>query len=270
MIKFFQKIRQQLLTENLPDRQAGKIRRYLLYAVGEIALVMIGILLALEVNNWNENRKDSNKEQLILSQLKEEYETDLTQLEQKISHRTFIIQSASKVLKYIDKPMNVDKDSLLSHISVILGDPTFDPIKNDLVTSGNLRLIKNRNLKRLLTTWTSDVVALQEIEKEWSRTMWEYVVPNFITIGILRDAVYNWWNDEKNLTWILEGKGDNLFEAGRSYKIIKSSELLKNKELEGIMSVAISLNQSANIQSQVLRIRILELLELLNTEIKGE
>ncbi|PKA99793.1 hypothetical protein B0O79_3514 [Flavobacteriaceae bacterium MAR_2009_75] len=48
MIKFFRHIRKRLLSEN-------KFRKYLLYAIGEIVLVMIGILLALQVNNWNES-----------------------------------------------------------------------------------------------------------------------------------------------------------------------------------------------------------------------
>jgi len=55
MIKFFRKIRQSLLSEN-------KFSKYLLYAIGEIALVMIGILLALQVNNWNESRKERVQE----------------------------------------------------------------------------------------------------------------------------------------------------------------------------------------------------------------
>ena len=54
MIKFFRKIRQQLLTEN-------KFSKYLLYAIGEIVLVVIGILLALQINTWNDNRKKNNQ-----------------------------------------------------------------------------------------------------------------------------------------------------------------------------------------------------------------
>jgi len=50
MIKFFRKIRRQLLTEN-------RFSKYLLYAIGEIVLVVIGILIALQINIWNENRK---------------------------------------------------------------------------------------------------------------------------------------------------------------------------------------------------------------------
>jgi hypothetical protein len=55
MTKFFKRIRHQLLSEN-------KVSKYLLYAIGEIALVMIGILLALQVNNWNESRKERVQE----------------------------------------------------------------------------------------------------------------------------------------------------------------------------------------------------------------
>ena len=62
MIKFFRKIRQNLLLE-------GKTSRYIKYAIGEIVLVVIGILIALQINNWNENRKDTIEEQAILESL---------------------------------------------------------------------------------------------------------------------------------------------------------------------------------------------------------
>ena len=53
MIKLFRQIRQKLLTENLPTGQAGKFSKYLIYAIGEIFLVVIGILIALQINAWN-------------------------------------------------------------------------------------------------------------------------------------------------------------------------------------------------------------------------
>lgn len=71
MIKFFRRIRKQLITENLPTGQAGKFSKYLLYAIGEIVLVMIGILLALQVNNWNEERKDRDKSHDVLLEIRE-------------------------------------------------------------------------------------------------------------------------------------------------------------------------------------------------------
>ena len=68
MIKFFRKIRYNLMEQN-------KTGKYLKYAIGEIVLVMIGILLALQVNHWNNQRLDAKKEQLILKNLKSDFET---------------------------------------------------------------------------------------------------------------------------------------------------------------------------------------------------
>ena len=62
MLKFFKKIRLSLIA-------SGSARKYLLYTIGEIVLVMIGILLALQVNNWNEDRKDRKAEGLVLNSL---------------------------------------------------------------------------------------------------------------------------------------------------------------------------------------------------------
>ena len=70
MIKFFRKIRQNLLSEN-------KFSKYFLYAIGEIVLVVIGILIALQINNWNENKKASNSEKSILIGLKSEFQNNL-------------------------------------------------------------------------------------------------------------------------------------------------------------------------------------------------
>ena len=65
MIKFFRKIRQQLAYDN-------NVSKYTRYAIGEIVLVVIGILIALQINNWNELRKDNVKEQVILKRLEKE------------------------------------------------------------------------------------------------------------------------------------------------------------------------------------------------------
>ena len=69
MIKFFRKIRYNLMSEN-------KTGKYFKYAIGEILLVVIGILIALQINNWNENRKLNNNEKIILTDLVEDLELD--------------------------------------------------------------------------------------------------------------------------------------------------------------------------------------------------
>ena len=69
MIKFFRRIRQQLLSEN-------KTSKYLLYAIGEIILVVIGILIALQINNWNEIQKLKGEEIKLIQSFKTSIETD--------------------------------------------------------------------------------------------------------------------------------------------------------------------------------------------------
>lgn len=79
MIKFFRKIRHKLLSE-------GKLKNYLAYALGEILLVMIGILLALQLNNWNEERKEQIKLDKILETVLIDFERDLPIVKQKIKN----------------------------------------------------------------------------------------------------------------------------------------------------------------------------------------
>ena len=74
MIKFFRKIRQNLLSE-------GKTGKYFKYAIGEIILVVIGILIALQINNLNENRKNKEQEIVLLKGLSSDLELDIKQLE---------------------------------------------------------------------------------------------------------------------------------------------------------------------------------------------
>ena len=94
MIKFFRHIRQRLLSEN-------KFSKYLLYAIGEIILVVIGILIALQINTWNETKKNAQQEQLILTQLLAEYESNLQQIKSKISLRNDVIKSCITLLNYM-------------------------------------------------------------------------------------------------------------------------------------------------------------------------
>ncbi|MFH4967284.1 DUF6090 family protein [Gaetbulibacter sp. M240] len=84
MITSFRKIRQKLLSENLPAGRKGKFSKYLLYAIGEIVLVVIGILIALSINNWNEKNKLESKKQDYYLQLLDDLKKDETATKQTI------------------------------------------------------------------------------------------------------------------------------------------------------------------------------------------
>ena len=93
MIKFFRKIRRNLLIGN-------KTGKYLKYAFGEVVLVMIGILLALQVNNWNEIRKENSKEHEILSYAIENLKSDSLSLVKLIYNTNRIIQVHADLIEF--------------------------------------------------------------------------------------------------------------------------------------------------------------------------
>lgn len=223
---------------------------------------MIGILLALQVNNWNENRKDRQKERAILIELRKDYLSNLSQLEEKMATRKRMVNSSLKVLKSIDNPVNIVRDSLIRDIAEIANDPTFDPIQNDLISSGNIRLIKDENLKRLLSNWSSDVIALTEVEAIWSNICNHELNDVFMEIGIARDIANSFEND-LNHNWLLDKNQEiTKVEIGNSKQSTPINTILKSKNLEGMAALAINLGSSANKQSQGLMNRIKEIIEI--------
>ena len=103
MIKFFRRIRQRLLSQN-------RFSKYLVYAIGEIALVMIGILLALQVNNWNQSRVQSQQEKVLLEEIHEEFKYNKSELEFILENYRNTRDNTYKVTKYF--PIDVEKTNL--------------------------------------------------------------------------------------------------------------------------------------------------------------
>ena len=261
MIKFFRKIRQNLLSE-------GKTGKYMKYAIGEIVLVVIGILIAISINNWNEQRKEILQEQKILSQLKSDFNKNLEQLEEKISMRSDIFQASMELLEYIDNPEFVELDSIIFQLSFLIMDPTFDPIKNNLIESGNLHLIRHDSLKLKLTNWSTDVYQLQEIELEYQKVRTEIIIPFSEKTGLYRNIINTAWKDGFTPKHALNKTANVKWKIGNTQKELNVSEILNNIELEGIVADSFSWSHIGNIQSLALKNRIVELLKLIDSEIK--
>jgi len=162
MIKFFRNIRKVLLAQS-------RFKKYLLYAIGEVVLVMVGILLALETNNWNNNRKDANQEKEILTELKAEYLSKLDELNQKIQLRNSIISQSDDLLEIIfTKNTSVAKDSIYYKMFYLIVIPTFDAsnsVTHELINSGKLYILKNKTLRNHITKWQSELQKMTEEEQ---------------------------------------------------------------------------------------------------------
>lgn len=157
MIKFFRHIRKNLVMEN-------KTSKYFKYAIGEIILVVIGILIALQINNWNENRKSTKREQILLNQLKNEFEDNNEQLNNKIRLRDYMISSAKYLFNVIDFNSLDHSDSLVFHLHRTLYTPTFNNNSKSFFNSRNINLLRNDSLKNLLTSWPIKVDETNEEE----------------------------------------------------------------------------------------------------------
>ncbi len=141
MIKFFRKIRQKLLSDN-------KFSKYLIYAMGEIVLVVIGILIALYINNWNEARKRSDEEVGILKDLKIGLESDLADLQYNVKSISSSIAAADRVIKSIenDSPYYDSIPDLIGRamfpVKFVYSTSAFETLKSkgiDLISNPKLR-----------------------------------------------------------------------------------------------------------------------------------
>lgn len=149
MLRFFRKIRQSLL-EN------GNVRKYFWYALGEILLVMIGILLALQINNWNQERKDLARERSILVELNNDFKQNAEQLELIAAGHLESLQSVEWLIE--EHPYNnSDSDSLLYHLRLMHSAYTFNPSQSAvqaLINTSSFDLIRNEELRRTLIIWS--------------------------------------------------------------------------------------------------------------------
>jgi len=161
MIKFFRKIRQNLLMEN-------KTGKYFTYAIGEIVLVVIGILIALQINNWNQNRLDKIKSQEYHLRIIE----DLDQLNTILSKES---KRALQVQKYLSASVDILKGKELTKKNKDILDLAlnnyFQMVElqeslgtyEELKSSGQLGLIYNKDLRKELNQYIEALGAYSKI-----------------------------------------------------------------------------------------------------------
>jgi hypothetical protein len=139
MVKIFRNIRQKLAAEN-------KVMAYLRYAIGEILLVVIGILIALQVNNWNEHRKQNTQKNLIIQSLVTDLSMDTLMISKTLNT---LWKDTTEVMGFVNRMSNSDVtlDTLIQiarfefdpkiHVTVTFNDNTF----RSLLSTGNINIL---------------------------------------------------------------------------------------------------------------------------------
>ncbi|MDO1501161.1 DUF6090 family protein [Winogradskyella maritima] len=171
MINFFRRTRQRLVGN-------GRFSKYILYAIGEIILVVIGILIALQINNRNEFQKTNTKQATYLALIQNEMINNLKSLDEERLTLSKVILNQQIHLKLMQDKDAQDTLSEL-HLSQILVNSISNDISvnyengvlTELITSGNLKDITNDSIRNKLSSWESKIYKIREQENSLS-TYW--------------------------------------------------------------------------------------------------
>ncbi len=147
MIRIFRNIRQKLAAEN-------KGIAYMRYAIGEIVLVVIGILIALQVNNWNEHQKQKKQETIDLQNLRIDLEKQIQLLERSIDFENIFIQDCKDIISHYEQNNGFKKmDSIFPKINDLSVRVTFTNANTtllEMINAGEINNIDNESLKKEL------------------------------------------------------------------------------------------------------------------------
>ncbi|MEM9000638.1 MAG: DUF6090 family protein [Bacteroidota bacterium] len=253
MISILRKLRQKLLSEN-------KFSKYLLYAIGEIVLVVIGILIALQINTWNEGKKTKEEELKYLSLIKQEMLGNLQSLRIEKEVLADYFSGLEQILEaYAHPELNITNKELSGILTPILSKDMDINFKsgtlNEIIANGNLKDITNDSIRTILASLEGNLERLRAQETR---------VNEYISKG----------------NSILERKGSikqlvNDFGVSEEYGIPENTKdvsnifLLKDNEFENIMVLAVLTGVSLDEEYySVLEEEIKTLIDLIDKELE--
>jgi hypothetical protein len=146
----------------------NKTGKYFKYAIGEIILVVIGILIALQINNWNENRKNSNRETQFLKNFRLDLVTNKEELKRVIKKTEQTSMSADSILQL--KEGEIDSLNLMSFVGCMMNATGFTVYQSqegtiqDILGSGKLDIITNDSLRLAIGSWEANLKGIREWE----------------------------------------------------------------------------------------------------------
>ena len=226
MFRFFRAIRKQLLEE-------GKLLRYFYYALGEILLVVTGILIALQIDNWNDDRLQRIEEQVLIKNLREEFEANLNELIIDIERVSEVYNGLKELLDVMSSiPEGYTEDDIDELLYKSFVAPDWDPssyVLSDLKNSGRLSTISNNELKQLLFDWErlyEGLLGTEESYAQYAGSYYEYITRHGSTRNV--DSYFS----RRNLS--------------KSSLEVSNLELLDKPEFESTVSNFFALTDSLN------------------------
>ena len=253
MFRFFRQIRQQVVSE-------GRLRKYFLYAAGEIVLVVVGILIALQINNANELRLQRQSELSYLRNLKVDLQINVQELDKFIAARNGRIASASKMIDYFEgAPLDDLEDFNYHNIHVQLWQKFYQNNNTfqELVNSGNLGIISDNDIKNALMDLELLYKKMKSNEDHMRFDFEEYVFkPFFDTVDI----------DPMTKNYVYTATGG---KAGEKTALSRDAAelLLSDVKYKNGFTLAIYMNTVINGELEVLKQKTMQLIERIDNEL---
>jgi hypothetical protein len=253
MIQFFRKIRRDLMEKN-------KTGKYLKYAIGEIVLVVIGILIALSINNWNSKRIENTEEQNVLINLKKDFQLNKENLESVLSDNKKYLKSDLEILNFGRNKSSIKTEA---EFSMLLNDLTalseFFSTNNsldNLQNSSSISLIKSQELMNKLSSWKPYVESIKDKENttlELESSGVDFVIKNGSWLNV----------DEASNVKVL-----NNYTLPKSRFEVDNRTLLNTIEFENIVeNLILHKNDLIKTEEKTL-VLVKEILDLIEKEIK--
>ncbi|WP_445385750.1 hypothetical protein ACT6NV_02815 [Robiginitalea sp. IMCC44478] len=233
MIKFFRRIRQNLLMEN-------KTGKYFKYAVGEIVLVMIGILLALQVNNWNQDRKDRISERKLLDNIHRDFVHNKVDFDSLKAIHYRALDGLEKLIALFPLGNDSLKYAAYYKYNLQIVGMTYDPYSSSIesvVNSNALQLIQDEDLQKYLVSWKDVFRDYKEDENTYYNYLNDFLWPYY------RDVFdYTLKDTEMNLAARNTIKFQNMIITRRT-NLRGIIEAIENEPIENHINEIIRLTQ---------------------------
>jgi len=247
--------------------EKNKTGKYFKYAIGEIVLVVIGILIALSINNWNENRKNNKLLVTYYERLLIDIQNDLKEIETYQNYFRSSIDPIQKEIVNIQSP-NYNTDSLYNNVgNWIRFTREFSPNKStyeDFLSTGNINLIDNQNLK----TSILDLYTVKYPDFLFYQTRGNTITTNIRTSNYMDQISYLdiFRNDSPN--WF-----DPEFESQRprrQHKWLKDKESPEFLRFENILALTSEMTYGNMVRLDKLKPELESLIEFINSELKTD
>jgi hypothetical protein len=247
--------------------EQNKTGKYLKYAIGEIVLVVIGILIALQINNWNTERIEKKSEYQILENLKTEFENAVEQMIYLNELRANFLSAAERLVK-ISNENRFDKTNTIDSLLVnTIYSPTFnDPVGSliAITLSNRLDLISNNNLKVKLMAWPSeldDMVEGEILENDITNNKYFPLLYKNVDMA----QIYKWF---KISDINFERKKPLVGLIPSNYLSSNYEELFKNQEFINVLHTRVTFLNISKHETELLIGKANEIITIIENELK--